>query len=104
MKTLVHTSIFHKGLSIFAQYFLMQSIVGLQIAKAQKSRKKKTHQCCNIVCGVLFLTEGTGQPQLSRVFQDVPKRRVLSDTASHAGLSPSHTETLARSVCVACLS
>uniref|UniRef100_A0A8C6WKW4 Homeobox protein cut-like n=1 Tax=Neogobius melanostomus TaxID=47308 RepID=A0A8C6WKW4_9GOBI len=29
--------------------------------------------------------EGSGQPQLSRVFQDVPKRRTLSDTASHAG-------------------
>ncbi|XP_022071664.2 cut-like homeobox 1b isoform X1 [Acanthochromis polyacanthus] len=29
--------------------------------------------------------EGSGQPQLSRVFQDVPKRRTLSDTASHTG-------------------
>uniref|UniRef100_A0A4W6CSP2 Homeobox protein cut-like n=1 Tax=Lates calcarifer TaxID=8187 RepID=A0A4W6CSP2_LATCA len=29
--------------------------------------------------------EGSGQPQLSRVFQDVPKRRALSDTASHTG-------------------
>ncbi|XP_077466809.1 cut-like homeobox 1b isoform X1 [Stigmatopora argus] len=29
--------------------------------------------------------EGSGQPQLSRVFQDVPKRRSLSNTASHAG-------------------
>ncbi|XP_072320172.1 cut-like homeobox 1b isoform X2 [Eucyclogobius newberryi] len=29
--------------------------------------------------------EGSGQPQLSRVFHDVPKRRNLSDTASHAG-------------------
>ncbi|XP_035477676.1 cut-like homeobox 1b isoform X3 [Scophthalmus maximus] len=29
--------------------------------------------------------EGSGQPQLSRVFQDVPKRRSLSDTASHTG-------------------
>lgn len=55
------------------------------------------------MCGILFLTEGSGQPQLSRVFQDVPKRRALSDTASHTGLSPSHTEILARSVCVACL-
>lgn len=64
---------------------------------------KKTHKCCNIVCGILFLTEGSGQPQLSRVFQDAPKRRTLSDTASHTGLSPSHTEIRARSVCVACL-
>ncbi|XP_069562440.1 cut-like homeobox 1b isoform X1 [Brachyistius frenatus] len=29
--------------------------------------------------------EGSGQPQLSRMFQDVPKRRTLSDTASHTG-------------------
>ncbi|XP_068172973.1 homeobox protein cut-like 1 isoform X4 [Antennarius striatus] len=29
--------------------------------------------------------EGSGQPQLSRVFQDVPKRRALSNTASHTG-------------------
>ncbi|XP_056231087.1 cut-like homeobox 1b isoform X2 [Seriola aureovittata] len=29
--------------------------------------------------------EGSGQPQLSRVFQDAPKRRALSDTASHTG-------------------
>ncbi|KAM3875007.1 cut-like homeobox 1b [Diretmus argenteus] len=29
--------------------------------------------------------EGSGQPQLSRVFQDVPKRRSHSDTASHTG-------------------
>ncbi|XP_063349834.1 cut-like homeobox 1b isoform X1 [Pelmatolapia mariae] len=29
--------------------------------------------------------EGSGQPQLSRVFQDAPKRRTLSDTASHTG-------------------
>ncbi|XP_077350356.1 cut-like homeobox 1b isoform X2 [Festucalex cinctus] len=29
--------------------------------------------------------EGSGQPQLSRVFQDVPKRRAVSNTASHAG-------------------
>ncbi|XP_058490974.1 cut-like homeobox 1b isoform X1 [Solea solea] len=29
--------------------------------------------------------EGSGQPQLSRVFQDVPKRRAFSDTASHTG-------------------
>lgn len=64
---------------------------------------KKTHKCCNIVCGILFLTEGSGQPQLSRVFQDVPKRRALSNTASHTGLSPSHTEIVARPVCVACL-
>ena len=55
------------------------------------------------MCGILFLTEGSGQPQLSRVFQDVPKRRALSNTASHTGLSPSHTEIVARSVCVACL-
>ncbi|XP_056904590.1 cut-like homeobox 1b isoform X2 [Takifugu flavidus] len=29
--------------------------------------------------------EGSGQPQLSRVFQDVPKRRTISNTASHTG-------------------
>ncbi|KAJ3590233.1 hypothetical protein NHX12_008187, partial [Muraenolepis orangiensis] len=29
--------------------------------------------------------EGSGQPQLSRVFQDVPKRRAHSDTPSHPG-------------------
>ncbi|KAJ4935189.1 hypothetical protein JOQ06_016725 [Pogonophryne albipinna] len=29
--------------------------------------------------------EGSGQPQLSRMFQDVPKRRALSSTASHTG-------------------
>ncbi|XP_036005717.1 homeobox protein cut-like 1 [Fundulus heteroclitus] len=29
--------------------------------------------------------EGSGQPQLSRVFQDAPKRRTHSDTPSHAG-------------------
>ncbi|XP_034461045.1 cut-like homeobox 1b isoform X2 [Hippoglossus hippoglossus] len=29
--------------------------------------------------------EGSGQPQLSRMFQDVPKRRALSNTASHTG-------------------
>ncbi|XP_019743194.1 cut-like homeobox 1b isoform X2 [Hippocampus comes] len=29
--------------------------------------------------------EGSGQPQLSRVFQDVPKRRALSNTTSHTG-------------------
>ncbi|XP_013866511.1 cut-like homeobox 1b isoform X5 [Austrofundulus limnaeus] len=29
--------------------------------------------------------EGSGQPQLSRVFQDVPKRRSISDTPSHTG-------------------
>nr|XP_057935230.1 cut-like homeobox 1b isoform X2 [Doryrhamphus excisus] len=29
--------------------------------------------------------EGSGQPQLSRVFQDVPKRRTHSNTASHTG-------------------
>ncbi|KAG8001971.1 Homeobox protein cut-like 1, partial [Nibea albiflora] len=29
--------------------------------------------------------KGSGQPQLSRVFQDVPKRRALSNTASHTG-------------------
>uniref|UniRef100_A0A8D0CWB9 Homeobox protein cut-like n=1 Tax=Sander lucioperca TaxID=283035 RepID=A0A8D0CWB9_SANLU len=29
--------------------------------------------------------EGSGQPQLSRVFQDVPKRKALSNTASHTG-------------------
>ncbi|XP_031716406.1 cut-like homeobox 1b isoform X1 [Anarrhichthys ocellatus] len=29
--------------------------------------------------------EGSGQPQLSRVLQDVPKRRALSNTASHTG-------------------
>ncbi|KAM6987369.1 cut-like homeobox 1b isoform 2-T2 [Tautogolabrus adspersus] len=29
--------------------------------------------------------EGSGQPQLSRVFQDAPKRRALSNTASHTG-------------------
>lgn len=55
------------------------------------------------MCGILFLTEGSGQPQLSRVFQDAPKRRTLSNTASHTGLSPSHTEIVARPVCVACL-
>ncbi len=48
------------------------------------------------MCGILFLTEGSGQPQLSRVFQDVPKRRALSNTASHTGLSPSHAEIVAR--------
>uniref|UniRef100_A0A3B4FAU1 DNA-binding protein SATB n=1 Tax=Pundamilia nyererei TaxID=303518 RepID=A0A3B4FAU1_9CICH len=31
------------------------------------------------------LSEGSGQPQLSRVFQDAPKRRTHSDTASHTG-------------------
>ncbi|XP_061916247.1 cut-like homeobox 1b isoform X2 [Entelurus aequoreus] len=29
--------------------------------------------------------EGSGQPQLSRMFQDVPKRRTHSNTASHTG-------------------
>ncbi|XP_068601233.1 homeobox protein cut-like 1 [Brachionichthys hirsutus] len=29
--------------------------------------------------------EGSGQPPLSRVFQDVPKRRAFSNTASHTG-------------------
>ncbi|XP_032446294.1 cut-like homeobox 1b isoform X1 [Xiphophorus hellerii] len=29
--------------------------------------------------------EGSGQPQLSRVFQDAPKRRTHSDTPSHTG-------------------
>lgn len=68
----------------------------LEHIQSCSKRRKNTQKFCNIVCGILFLTEGSGQPQLSRVFQEVPKRRTISNTASHTGLSPSHTEIEAR--------
>ncbi|XP_038162267.1 cut-like homeobox 1b isoform X2 [Cyprinodon tularosa] len=37
--------------------------------------------------------EGSGQPQLSRVFQDAPKRRAHSDTPSHTGNITSRVRT-----------
>lgn len=75
----------------------LQDIIGNHIVL--QLDKKKTHKCYNIVCGILFLTEGSGQPQLSRVFQDLPKRRTHSNTASHTGLSPSHADSSTFCLC-----
>lgn len=74
---------------------MVSAAVGAHIVLQEQ--KENTQQFCNRVCGILFLTEGSGQPQLSRVFQEVPKRRTISNTASHTGLSPSRTEIVARS-------